>query len=71
MPVDRTNRRAFIAGLGSAAVWPAVARAQQPAMLVVGFLGSASEAAYTTTIAAFRRGLNEAGYVEKQDLLIE
>ena len=65
------RRRTFIAALGSAAAWPLVASAQQSRMPVLGFLVSASEAAYTDTIAAVRRGLNEAGYVEKQNLLIE
>jgi putative tryptophan/tyrosine transport system substrate-binding protein len=66
-----TRRREFIAGLGGAAVWAHAARAQQSRVPVLGFLASASEAAYTTTIAAVRRGLSEAGYVEKQNLLIE
>jgi putative tryptophan/tyrosine transport system substrate-binding protein len=65
------RRRAFIAGLGGAAAWPVMARAQQLAVPVLGFLASASEAAYTTTIAAVHRGLNEASYIEKQNLLIE
>ena len=66
------RRREFI-GLvgGAAAVWPFVAWAEQSSVPVLGFLASASEAAYTTTLAAVRRGLNEAGYVEKQNLLIE
>ncbi len=65
------RRREFIAGVGSAAAWPLVARAQQLRVPVLGFLAGASEASYSTTIAAVRRGLNEAGYVEKQNLLIE
>ena len=65
------RRREFIAGLGSAAAWPLVARGQQLRVPLLGFLASASEAGYSTTIAAVRRGLNEAGYVEKQNLLIE
>ena len=65
------RRREFIAALGSAAAWPIAARAQQARMPVLGFLGSAAEADYKTTTAAVRSGLNEAGYVEKQNLLIE
>jgi putative tryptophan/tyrosine transport system substrate-binding protein len=65
------RRREFMVGLGSAAAWPAVAGAQQSRVPVVGFLASASEAAYAPTIAAVRSGLNEAGYVEKRNLLIE
>jgi putative tryptophan/tyrosine transport system substrate-binding protein len=66
------KRREFITLLGgSAAVWPLAARAQQARTPVLGFLGSAAEADYKTTTAALRRGLNEAGYVEKQNLVIE
>jgi putative ABC transport system substrate-binding protein len=65
------RRRDFIAGLGGAAAWPVVARGQQSVVPVLGFLASASEAAYATTTAAVRSGLNEAGYVEKRNLLIE
>src|SRR5262245_44330290 len=56
---------------GAAAAWPLVARAQQARTPVLGFLGSAAEADYKTTTAALRRGLNEASYVEKQNLVIE
>jgi ABC transporter substrate binding protein len=66
------KRRAFITLLGgAAAVWPLAAQAQQARTPVLGFLGSAAEADYKTTTAALRRGLNEAGYVEKQNLVIE
>jgi putative tryptophan/tyrosine transport system substrate-binding protein len=65
------RRRAFMAGLGAAVAWPVVAGAQQSGVPVVGFLASASEAAYAPTTAAVRSGLNEAGYVEKRNLLIE
>jgi len=67
------RRRKFLATLlgGAAAAWPLAARGQQARMPVLGFLGSASEADYKTTTAAVRRGLSEAGYVEKQNLLID
>jgi putative tryptophan/tyrosine transport system substrate-binding protein len=66
-----SNRREFITLLGGAAAWPVAAQAQQARMSVLGFLGSAAEVDYKTTTAAVRRGLDEAGYVEKQNLLIE
>jgi putative ABC transport system substrate-binding protein len=72
MQSSQLKRRAFIRLLGgAAAAWPLAAQAQQPRISVLGFLGSASGADYTTTTAAVRRGLNEAGYVEKQNLLID
>jgi putative ABC transport system substrate-binding protein len=65
------RRRQFIAMLGGAAAWPTSGEAQQSRMPVLGFLGSASETSYTSTLAAVRKGLNEAGLVERQNLLIE
>jgi putative ABC transport system substrate-binding protein len=65
------NRRAVIAALGSAATWPVVAKAQQPAMPVIGFLGSASPVPFARMTAAFRQGLKESGFVEGQNLAIE
>jgi putative tryptophan/tyrosine transport system substrate-binding protein len=65
------GRREFIAALGSAAAWPLTARAQQPAMPVVGFLHSAAPDKYAGFVAAFQRGLKEAGYIEGQSVTVE
>lgn len=66
------RRRDFVKLLGGAAVtWPLGAHAQQPAMPVVGFLGSSSPGPYVPMLDAFRRGLKEVGYVEGQNLAIE
>jgi len=66
------RRREFIALLGGAAVaWLAAARAQQPTMPVVGYFGITSPGAVRDLLAAFHRGLKEAGYVEGQNVTIE
>jgi putative ABC transport system substrate-binding protein len=65
------KRRQFIAGLGSAAAWPVVARAQRPSATVIGYLTSGSSEGADTGLAGLRKGLSESGYVEGRNLTIE
>jgi ABC-type uncharacterized transport system substrate-binding protein len=65
------RRRAFIAGLAGAAALPLAARAQQPAMPVIGFLHPASPETFADRLRGFRRGLKETGFVEGENVAIE
>jgi putative tryptophan/tyrosine transport system substrate-binding protein len=65
------RRRDFIVGLGSAAVWPVAAQAQQPTSPVIGFVNPAAADVSGGFVAAFRKGLGEAGYVDGQNLTVE
>jgi putative ABC transport system substrate-binding protein len=65
------ERRKFLATLGGAVAWPLAARAQQPAMPIVGFVEGRSAEATVRQAAAFRKALNESGYVEGQNVMVE
>src|ERR1700730_15884729 len=65
------KRREFIAGLGGAAAWPLAARAQQPAMPVIGLLSSTPFETYSGGLSAFRRGFAETGNVEGGNVAFE
>jgi putative tryptophan/tyrosine transport system substrate-binding protein len=65
------QRREFIAGLGGAVAWPIAARAQRPAVPVIGFLNPGSLDTTRELVAAVHRGLSSTGYVEGRNLAVE
>jgi putative ABC transport system substrate-binding protein len=64
-------RREFIAALGGAAVWPLAARAQQPAVPVIGVLATSAPEPIAYQMSAFRMGLSKTGFVEGRNVAIE
>jgi putative ABC transport system substrate-binding protein len=71
MPFGRLRRRQFITLLGSSAAWPMVAHGQQLAMPLIGYLDPWSAEDHRPELTAFRRGLNEVGFIENRNVMIE
>src|SRR5262249_62080113 len=70
-PMPDLRRRQFITLLGGAAAWPLMARGQQSAMPIVGFVEGRAAEATVRQAAAFREALSESGYVEGQNVMVE
>jgi putative tryptophan/tyrosine transport system substrate-binding protein len=71
MRIDQWRRREFITLVGSGAAWPLVARAQQPARPVIGFLRNTRREDSTDLLAAMHQGLRQTGYVEGRNVAVE
>src|SRR5438034_3778264 len=72
MQLDQLKRRDVVTLLGSAAVaWPLAARAQQPAMPVIGYLSPTSFATLSERLRGLRQGLKETGYIEGENVVLE
>src|SRR5262249_51832128 len=69
--IGQVRRREFITLLGGAAAWPLAARAQQSAVPVIGYLNNGSPESDASRLTGLRRGLNQTGYVEGRNLVIE
>jgi putative ABC transport system substrate-binding protein len=65
------RRREFLALVGGASAWPLAARAQQPAMPIIGFLSGQSPQTYAYVVEAFRQGIGEIGYIDSHNVAIE
>ena len=65
------RRREFLAGVGYAAAWPVVARAQQRALPVIGILGGGSRSAFDFAVSALAQGLRQQGFVEDRNVSIQ
>ena len=71
MQFGQVKRREFISLLGATAAWPLGARAQQPAMPMIGFLSAVSPVGYSERVRAFRQGLKDTGFIEGENVAIE